>query len=44
MIGAKATVVAAGVTFEEAMMASKEFPVNIVDVFSVKPIDAETIY
>ena len=44
MAGAKVTVVAAGVTFEEAKKASLQVAMNIVDVFSVKPIDAKLIY
>lgn len=40
------TVVAGGVTFHEAMKAQEELKdeVVVVDVFSVKPLDAETIY
>jgi transketolase len=44
MDGAKVTIVAAGVTFEEAKKASATVPMNIVDIFTVKPIDANTIY
>ena len=46
--GAKATIVAAGVTLEEARKAAKKLEaqgigVTVVDLFCVKPVDAETL-
>lgn len=41
------TVVAAGITFHEALKAQEELKeerITVIDLFSVKPLDAETIY
>lgn len=46
--GDKATIIAGGVTFYEALaaqatLAAKGIPVRVVDLYSVKPIDAATL-
>ena len=41
------TVVAAGITFHEALKAQEELKeegITVIDLFSVKPLDADTIY
>lgn len=41
----KAVIVAGGITFHEALKAQKELKdVTVIDVFSVKPLDEETIH
>lgn len=38
-----ATVVAAGITLHEALKAQKEIPIRVIDCYSIKPIDTQTL-
>lgn len=37
------TVVAAGITLHEALIAQKEVPIRVIDCYSIKPIDVKTL-